>query len=700
LASEQTIAASRSLASDRPADARARALRRHAPLVAVLALASALNTVALSQNGYANNFYAAGVKSMLASWHNFVFNSFDPGGLITIDKPPLALWAQVLSARVFGFSGVSLLLPQAIEGVLAVAVVYWIVARPFGRPAALAAALALAVFPAFVAVCRDNGPDPLLILLMTLACGVGLRAIDSGRTRTLLGCAALVGLAFNTKSLAAYVIVPGIATAYLLCAPGSLAARTRRLALAGAVGLAVSVCWMAFVDLTPASQRPYVGGSLDNSELSLAFEYNGLGRIRGQEGAHGAIPYRPGAAVVSAPAPVPAPTPTTAQKTPTVASAATVPTLSGGLTTGPGSWAGNVGPLRLLNSELGRQGGWLVPFALLSVLALLVARTRGLPRRRPAGVREEPSEPFDRRDRRLAAVLVLGGWFVVEAVVLSAAGGIVHPYYISALAPPTAAMVGAGAALFVDEGRRRRRLGLLAGLGVVALLSTVAAQSVLLERDHYLKWLPVALGVCALAVTAGLVWPAARPRRPAAIWRRGSAWALALMVTPLLVAPAAYAVNTWLAPVYGTFPAAGPHAAAGPGGVGLEGEEPPVFKGLVDYLKGHRATGSFSVLTVSSVTAAPLILMGQSAAALGGYGGTDPAVDGPRLAGMVARREARYVLLGGGYSERGGNQATAAVLAACTQVPTSAWGGPPLGPDSFVLFDCGGHEAALARADS
>jgi 4-amino-4-deoxy-L-arabinose transferase-like glycosyltransferase len=664
----------------------ARGLRwRHTPLLAVLAASAALNTVALAQNGYANTFYAAGAKAMLGSLHNFLFNSFDPGGLITIDKPPLALWAQVASARVLGFSGLSLLLPGAIAGVLAVAVLYWAMVAPFGRRAALAGAAALAVFPAFVAVSRDNGPDPLLILLMTLACGTALRAIDTGRLRTLLGCAVLVGLAFNTKSLAAYLVVPGIALAYAVCAPGSVMQRLRKLAAGGAMALVVSVVWMTAVDLVPASQRPYVGGSLDNSELGLAFEYNGLGRIKGQEGAHGAIPYRSGAAVLTAP------NPNGGTQAPSGPSVATIPDLSGGLTTGQGSWAGAVGPLRLLDSELGRQGGWLVPFALVSLLALALAHL--FQWRRGA---LDPELPAARRDPRLAGVVVLGGWFLVEAVVLSFAGGIVHPYYISALAPGTAAMVGAGAAFFVDQARRRRRLALL---GALALFGTVAGQSVLLERDHYLKWLPLLLGACAVTVAAALLAPVLSPRVRLAWAGRSSTWAVALLLGPLLIAPTAYATTTWLKPVDGTFPAAGPHAPAGPGGLGLEGENPPVFRSLSSYLSSHRPAKRFSVLTVSSVTAAPLILMGQSAAALGGYGGTDPAVDAAQLANLVARREARYVLLGGGYSERGGNQATAAVLKACPQVPTAAWGGPPFGPYSFVLFDCDGHAAAL-RATS
>src|SRR5437764_3647732 len=159
---------------------------------------------------------------MLRSLHNFFFVSFDPGGLIMVDKPPLGLWPQAASAKLFGFGPMALLLPEAIIGVLAVAVLYRMLAPRFGVPAALAGAVALAVFPSFVAVSRENGVDPLLILLMTLACAAALHATESGRWRALLACAAFVGLAFNTKTLAAYLVAPGLAVAYVLCAPRRL----------------------------------------------------------------------------------------------------------------------------------------------------------------------------------------------------------------------------------------------------------------------------------------------------------------------------------------------------------------------------------------------------------------------------------------------------------------------------------------------
>src|SRR5262249_45358475 len=251
----------------------ARAGLHYLALAGVLVLAAVLNLNRLSQNGYSNIFYSAGVKSMLRSLHNFVFVSFDPGGLTMIDKPPLGLWLQAASAKLFGFSPLSLLLPEAIVGVLTVALLYLLLTRRFGPYVAIAGALALAVFPSFVAVSRDNGIDPLLILLMLLACGAAMRAVETGSWSMLVCSGVLVGLAFNTKTLPAYLVVPGIALAYALCAPGSIPRRAAQLLAAGLVTLAVSFSWIAFVDLTPASKRPFVGGSTNNSELGLTFEY-------------------------------------------------------------------------------------------------------------------------------------------------------------------------------------------------------------------------------------------------------------------------------------------------------------------------------------------------------------------------------------------------------------------------------------------
>jgi|HubBroStandDraft_6_1064221.scaffolds.fasta_scaffold56028_1 4-amino-4-deoxy-L-arabinose transferase-like glycosyltransferase len=651
-------------------------------LAPVLALSAVLGTERLSQNGYANVFYAAAVRSMLGSWHNFLFASFDPGGLVTVDKPPLSLWVQVASARLFGFSPLSLLLPEAIVGVLGVAALYAAMRRPFGQLAALAGALALAVFPSYVAVSRDNGVDPVLILLLILACGAALRAIRTGGWPSLLAAAALVGLAFNAKTLAAYLVVPGIALGYLLCAPGPLLRRVLRLLAAGVVLAAVSFSWTALVEETPASQRPYVGGSTNNTELNLTFGYNGLGRVEGQVGGPGQIFIRLGAV---APFPARVRTDLTAKRK-AAPKVVPNPILPDGHHANPTPFGGPVGAMRVFHSGLGGQGGWMLPFALLGLLALALSVL--WPARGSAPAEAEPDSSRlqrIRRDPRTAGLFVFGGWFLAEAFILDFSKGIVHPYYVSALGPGTAAMIGAGAVAFARFGRGRDWRVVLLPLAVAA---TVAVQLVLLRREHYAHWLPPVLIAATAAGALALL-----------AVRRLAAPAMVLVLAVLLVAPTAFATTTWSVPVEGTFPAAGPRVAGSLGPYGITAHDVKVDRDLLRYIDARHPTHRWEVLTVSSNTAASMILLGYRAGAVGGYSGTDPALDGPGLAQLVARHEARYVVLGGAYSSRGGNLATRAVIRACRYIPSEVWlHFPRWSIYSLTLYDCAGAERRLAAA--
>jgi 4-amino-4-deoxy-L-arabinose transferase-like glycosyltransferase len=513
------------------------------------------------------------------------------------------------------------------------------------------------------------------VLLLVLACGAALRSIEGGRVRWLLIAGALIGLAFNTKTLAAYLAVPSIALGYLVCAAGGWGRRLLALVAAGLVMALVSFSWIALVELTPTSKRPFVGSSTNNTEIGLTFEYNGFGRVEGEVGGPGNVSIKPGGTVPAAPRHAAArPSTRTGLRAPPARTPAAAKRLPNGRYVNPIAFGGKVGPLRLFESQLNGQGAWLLPFAIFGLLALTWQVLAPLPGQQMLG------RGRDRRDPRLAALLVLGGWFAVELIVLSYSKGIVHPYYISALAPGAAAMVGAGVSASVEFARRRDlRLLLL----VPAVVGTVAAQIVILEQQDYLQWfipflvVGAVLGLIALAV------------------RRLALPAVTFLLAVLLVAPTAYATTTWLAPVEGTFPAAGPHEATGFGLYGVEEKAMRENRKLVAYVDSHRPASRWSVLADASPTAAPLILLGSRAGALGGYGGSDPILDGRGLARLIARGEARYVVLGGAYADRGGNAATAAVLRDCPQVPHEAWHGPAPGPRVLVLFDCLGRESAL-----
>src|SRR3954453_8240858 len=253
-------------------------------LLALIALAAVLNLWALSKNGWANEYYSATVRSMASSWHDFLYASFDPSGVMTVDKPPLALWVQALSVRAFGFHSLSILVPQALMGVGSVALVYDLTRRRFGRSAGFVAGLVLATTPMTVAISRHNNPDALLVLCSVAALWFLVRGLEDGRTRWLVLSGVAIGLGFETKMLVALMVLPGIALAWLWMAPRGRAAAVRQL-LAGGFAMAVVGCaWPLLMTLTPASSRPWISGTSDNSIWSLIFGYNGLGRIDGQSG--------------------------------------------------------------------------------------------------------------------------------------------------------------------------------------------------------------------------------------------------------------------------------------------------------------------------------------------------------------------------------------------------------------------------------
>ena len=655
--------------------ARRRLRPEHVALGAILALSALLVFGRLSQNGFANVYYSAAVRSMLGSPHNFFFVSADPKGLITVDKPPLALWLQALSAKIFGFAPASLLIPEGICAVLAVALLYRIVAPRFGAVAGLLAAFALAVFPSFVAVGRDNGVDPLLILFMLAACGAALTATERGSLRWLVGSAVLVGLAFNTKSLAAMLCVPGIAVAYLFYAPGSWRRRVAQSAAAGAVGLVVAVAWIAAVQLTPASQRPFIGSTTNNSEIQLLFGYNGFGRVGGQQGGPGTTIVKldlkeqkplwiPG---YNAPL---SPIEQRLRKPTTVYIAESKPTAGRPRAKGPIPFGGSSSPVRIFGTGLGDQAGWEVPLGVVGLLVLVPLVWR-------------------RRDRRAAFVVVLGGWMLVELVTLDFSAGIVHPYYASALAPGLAAMLGAGAvaigALASSRDNNRALIGYV--IAVLVIAATVAVQLVLIRREAYPLWWRIPLILLSIAALVAVL-----------LARRGlGGAAVAAAAALMLVAPMAYSFSVWLAPVYGVFPAAGPYSYAGPGGVGLGPVSTHAFRGLIAFLATHGETSRYPLLAESSDQAAPLILLGLPAAAIGGYGASDPALSANGLANLVTSGQARYVLIGGPYADRGGNSATTAARLVCPEIPQVYWGAganTATGTGAY-LVDCKGLATKL-----
>jgi 4-amino-4-deoxy-L-arabinose transferase-like glycosyltransferase len=672
---------------------------RLVPEVSLALGALVLNAWSLSRNEWGNTYYAAAARSMTRSWKNFFYGALDPGGWITVDKPPFALWFQAASAKLFGFSSWSILLPSAVAGALAVYLLTVTVRRVWGRTAGLIAGATLMLTPTVLAVSRSNNPDATLMLCAVAAAWATERAISTRRGRWMVLAGAFCGMAFLTKLLAAGLVMPGMWLAYLLVARVSWRARVGHLALATLTFVAVAGVWVVAADLVPVGDRPYIGGSTDGTATDLILGYNGLGRVSGGDGNRGGG-FGGGFANTSA----------------------------GGFSVD--EFGGTPGIGRLFNNGMGDQVMWLFPVAVTAAIAgaVVAARRRRL-------------------DPRLGSIVLFGGWAAVTYLVFAEAQGTYHNYYVSLLAPALAALVGAGTALAREHGRTGR----VVAAGAIAL--TAALQLHLLQRiEAYTAlrtFVPVglALGVISWLMLAGL-------REPPPELVRGT---LAATVLIALAAPAIWSYSGTQHAQSGTFPdarptasstlAAGPAGRQPPGALALPGRgqvpngqvpngqipngqipngrgtarggaaAPGGFNlgsflggagGLDDatltWLRDQRTTEKWLVAVSSSMQASAAIIAGDSVMAMGGFSGSDPAMTQARLAKLVRDGDLRFVQAGGGgFGGFGGNggggggggggaSVTTVVTQACTAVSATRWAGT----GTSSIYDCQGKADAIA----
>ena len=603
-------------------------------LLGLLALTALLYLWDLGASGYANSFYSAAVQAGSESWKAFFFGSSDASNAITVDKTPLALWPMALSVRILGLSSWSILLPQAIEGVAAVGLLYAAIRRYTGSPAAgLLAGLTMALTPVAVLMFKFNNPDAMLVLLLVAATYSTMRALEGGRPGTtaryvghplrwLALAGGLVGLAFLAKQLQAFLVLPPLVLVYAAVAVVPFRKRVGHLLVAFATMVAGAGWWIAIVSLWPASSRPYIGGSQNNSILELTLGYNGLGRLTGDEtGSVGG---------------------------------------GGGGNTGGGMW-GSTGILRLFGSEIGSQVAWLLPAALVLLVASLWITRRAV-----------------RTDLLRASILVWGGWLLVTGLTFSFMAGIFHAYYTVALTPAIGAVVGTGAWLLWN---RRSSVGAMAVGAATLALSSVWAFHLLGEAADFLPWLRWLVLVGGLVVAAGLVFVRVLPRRIAL----GVA-GLALLAG--LAGPAAYAVQTTTTGHEGSIPTAGPSSGGGMGGGGMgrpggqtqgraQGQAPGGTQGGTQtqgrttggtgggaggLLNGSTSTTKITAMlqsdasdyrwaaaAVGSNTASGYQLASEEPVmAIGGFNGTDPSPTLAQFKAYVAAGDIHYFIAGSG----------------------------------------------------
>ncbi|MDH6284867.1 glycosyltransferase family 39 protein [Prescottella agglutinans] len=479
----------------------------------------------LSASGWANSFYSAAVQAGSMSWKAFFFGSSDAANSITVDKPPASLWVMALSVRVFGLNSWSILVPQVLIGVASVALLWATVRRYFGAAAGLLAGLVLALTPVAVLMFRFNNPDALLVLLMIAAAWAMLRGVEDGRTRWLVLTGAFVGFGFLTKQLQVMLVVPPLALTYLIAGPPKLGKRILQL-FAALGGLVVSAgWWLLTVELWPADSRPWIGGSQNNSILELTLGYNGFGRLSGNErGSVGGGGARGGFAAADAmPGGAPGGFP----------GGDGMP--GGG---GPGGGWGSTGITRLFEPAQGGQIAWLLPTALILLVAGIVLCGRSA-----------------RSDVRRASFIAFGSWLLVAGLVFSFMAGIFHSYYTVALAPAVAALVGAGA---VTLWRRRELLWVRIVAAVTVAVTAVTAWMLLGRSPDFVPWLRWAvLVVGAFAAVAMLV--------PAVLRARAAVVVIAATLFTALAGPVAYAADTIGTGHAGSIPSAGPGVQGGMG---------------------------------------------------------------------------------------------------------------------------------------
>jgi 4-amino-4-deoxy-L-arabinose transferase-like glycosyltransferase len=582
-------------------------LKAALPLTLVAAVAVLARTWQLLQNDFGRQYYAAGVRSMLDSWHNFLFNAFDPAGFVSIDKPPVAIWLQVASAKLLGFSALSILLTQVMAGLAAVLIVYILVQKYWGRTAAAVAALSLALSPVNVAVDRSSNTESCLILVLLAAVWLGTRAAETGRLATFCSGMAAIGIGFNVKMGAALVLAPVLALTFSLARPAApVIWHVQRQAIAGIIFVAVSLSWAIFFDLTPAQNRPYAGSTKHNSMLELALVHNGAARF----------------VALSAPAGKPANSSPAAGETAPAAAEVRQPVMADD---------SPVGPLRLFRPRAAAQFAWLLPLALAG-LVLAWSDAGG------------PGTPVSRR----ISASVWSGWLVMYWIVLSFAGGLIHTYYVAVLGPPLAVFSGIAVAGLWSRWIAGKPDRIYLPLIIVATAAwqfyLCMAPSEGIGSDWLsLTWL-TSIGIAMICAVVLYALPPQGNRLPKlfAVVSIG-----ALLVPPILTTASVVLRRPNIAA-----PVANMTALLAPSDtdrvVLRTSRLEAARQKLTSYLTANRGAAKFLVAVPNANVAAPLIIStGLPVMAIGGYLGDDPILAPSDIERMASDRQLRFVMLGG-----------------------------------------------------
>ncbi|MFN8413922.1 MAG: glycosyltransferase family 39 protein [Anaerolineales bacterium] len=648
-------------------------------VIFIMALALGLHLYNINSIGDANAYYTAAVKSMLQSWSNFFFIAAEPGGSVTVDKPPLGLWIEAAFAYFLGVSGFSVSLPNIIAGILSIPLLYGMVKKYAGELAGLIAAFVMAFTPVFVATNRNNTMDGMLVFFLLLAAWAFIKATETQQLKWLLLGAFIVGLGFNIKMMQAFLPLPAFYALYFFGSKETWIRKTINLGMATILMLLVSLSWAVVVDLTPADSRPYIGSSENNTVMGLIFGHNGISRLESTGGPGGGGGPQNGGTPPFAPQSGSNPNQSTPpqqqgqrngppQEALDACSNATQgascsfttqngntingscitppnlsvlacapagmipqngqsPTFNGPVQTPGGQGGGtpfsqetgNPGVFRFFTQPLSKQMSWLLPFALISVLlALFAAKVR---------------LPFENTIHK--ALTLWGGWLLTCVVFFSMVSGIFHSYYAIMLAPALGAMVGIGFAQLWSWGREKQQAGLWL---IIATALTIAFQIFAMVQYGEQAWWLLGVGILFLAGSLLMV----KMRRVGYV----------TLLVSMLIVPMYWSVMTVSASANQNLPTAytgnnqqnGPDRARQPGD---GGGGSTVNAELLAYLQENTQDVKYLVAVPSSQQGSSLVLAtGRPVLFMGGFGGQDNVVSADDLRTMVKNGELRYVLYG------------------------------------------------------
>jgi 4-amino-4-deoxy-L-arabinose transferase-like glycosyltransferase len=594
---------------------------------------------------------------MTQSWHNFFFVAAEPGGSVSVDKPPLGLMIETISALIFGVSGFSTVLPNILAGIFSVPLLYHLVKKHFGTLAGIVSALVLTVTPVVFAANRNNTQDGLLTFVLLLAAWAFIKAVESGKARWLFVGAVAVGLGFNIKMLQAFLPLPAFLALYFFGAKVGWFKKTGLLVAALVILTVVSLSWAVIVDAVPADSRPYIGSSGNNTVMGLITGHNGTSRLFSGGGPNGPMP--PSGPAAGQPADGQMPPPNGG------------PQGQNGGGTMFSRETGNPGVFRFFTAPLGAEMSWLLPFALLSLVVIALQSRIKLPVESGAHL----------------GLILWGGWLMTCVVFFSMVSGIFHSYYVIMLAPALGAVIGGGFSYLWQkqaEGDGEAKGHAASGWWLTLGAAATVAFEIYLAWQYGVNeiWMPLAFVLVALAAILLFVQLLKSMKFVPQV-------AFSLLLIAMLIIPMAWSVLTVTEGTNSNLPAAygvdgnGLSADGGDGHLSAPAQGPGsagAGDALLEFLQANTQDVKYLMAVTSSQVGAPYVIAtGRPVLYMGGFNGGDDVVSADDLAQLVANGELRYVLFGGGQGNQ--QEISSWLQSSCSAVEQFNQGGQ-------VLYEC------------